>query len=78
MFIDSSMEYHDQKDQIFTYTFLTNQTHARPDANISIFHDFDVEHNQVFYISIIERSLPYGIKANVSKAPIVIEDDESK
>ena len=78
LFIENVMEYHNEKDLIFNYTFLTNQTHAHPDANISIFHDDRVEHHETFYISIINRSLPFGVNATMPKAPIVIEDDDSK
>ena len=64
--------------QILTYTFLTNQTRAFPDVNISIFHDFHPEDHEAFCISIINRSLPFGVEARTPKAVILIEDDDSK
>ena len=66
--------------KIFNYTFLANETHAYPDGNISVIDDLYSETNEIFWIRVINVSLPFGVTTvnDSGTASIIILDNESE
>ena len=63
--------------KIYNYTFHAGSTCASPDADITITDDMESEQEEAFKISIIEYTLPFGVKA-LGPATIIINDNDSK
>jgi len=65
--------------RMYNFTFPAGVTCATPDASIPIIDDSISENNEMFYIVILNNSLPYGIKfGSTNRAKVTIEDNDSK
>lgn len=63
----------------YNFTFLAGAICASPDSSIPITDDTVSESDETFSITIMERSLPYGIKlGDVSTVTVRIVDNDSK
>ena len=72
-----TVDYGYASPKIFNYTFYAGSTCASPDANVTITDDEISEQDEAFKISIIEGTLPFGVRAK-GPATIIINDNDSK
>lgn len=76
-FTGRSVDYGYVSPKIYNYTFHAGAICAYPDANITITDDVNKEKDEMFEISIIPFTLPFGIKEG-GPATIIINDNDSK